>query len=82
MGMSDESLFGATIETSNYFSEGEYIIYMNGDRLELGRIKRVVEDGAFVYYSEGDTASKTPFDRMYKLINGFTIKKTTLGGQS
>ena len=82
MGMSDESLFGATTETSNYFSEDEYVIYMNGDRLELGRIKRVVEDGAFVYYSEGDTAAKTPFDCMHKLINGFTIKKTTLGGQS
>ena len=66
--------------TASDFTEGEYIIYMNRDRLELGRIKRVVEDGAYVYYSEGDTAAKTPFDCMHKLINGFTIKKTTLGG--
>lgn len=82
MDMSDESLFGAITETSNYFAEGEYIIYRNGDNYELGKIKRVVEDGAFVYYHEGDTAAKTPFDCMHKLINGFVIKETTLGGQS
>lgn len=63
------------------FKEGEYIIYINGDRIEIGRIKRIVENGAFVCYSEGETAAKTPFDKMYKIINGFTIKETTLGGE-
>ena len=59
---------------------GDYIIYQNGDRFELGRIKRIVDDGAFVWYHEGDTASKTPFDCMHKLINGYVIKRTSLGG--
>ena len=62
------------------FKEGEYIIYRNGERYELGRIKRITENGAFVWYSEGETAAKTPFDCMHKLVNGFTIKNTTLGG--
>lgn len=62
------------------FKEGEYIIYQNGERYEIGRIKRITDDGAFVWYSEGETAAKTPFDCMHKLVNGFTIKNTTLGG--
>lgn len=62
------------------FNVGEYIIYQNGDRYELGRIKRIVSDGAFVYYSSGDTASKTPFSHMYKLANEYLIIATSLGG--
>ena len=62
------------------FKAGEYIIYQNGERYEIGRIKRITDDGAFVWYSEGETAAKTPFDCMHKLVNGFTIKNTTLGG--
>ena len=63
------------------FKENELIIYQNGDRFEIGRIKRLTEDGAFVYYHSGDTASKTPFDCMHKLINNYCIVKTTLGGE-
>ena len=63
------------------FHEGELIIYQNGDRFEIGKIKRIVPGGAFVWYSEGDTAAKTPFDCMYKLANGYTIKETALGGE-
>lgn len=62
------------------FKVGEYIIYVNGDRYEIGRIKRIVSDGAFVYYSEGSTAAKTPFDCMHKLVNSYLIKSTYLGG--
>lgn len=62
------------------FEEGEYIIYVNGDRYEIGKIKRIVEDGAFVWYSSGDTASKTPFSCMHKLENGYCIGETSLGG--
>ena len=29
------------------FKEGELIIYQNGDRFEIGKIKRIVSDGAF-----------------------------------
>ena len=63
------------------FKVGEYIIYQNGTRYELGRIKRIVSDGAFVYYSEGDTAAKTPFDCMHRLVNEYVIRETSLGGE-
>ncbi len=62
------------------FKEGDLIIYQNGDNYEIGKIKRLVADGAFVWYHEGDTAAKTPFDCMHKLVNAYTVKKTTLGG--
>lgn len=64
----------------NKFEVGEYIIYVNGDYYELGRITSLAPDGAFVCYHEGETAAKTPYDTMHKLINGYTISKTTLGG--
>ena len=62
------------------FEEGEYIIYVNGDRYEIGKIKRIVNDGAFVWYSSGDTAAKTPFGCMHKLKNRYVIGETSLGG--
>ena len=62
------------------FKKGEYVVYQNGDRFELGLIKRVADDGAFVWYSEGDTAAKTPFDCMHRLVNAYVIKETGLGG--
>ena len=62
------------------FFEGEYIIYQNGDRYEIGKIKRIVDDGAFVWYHDGDTAAKTPFERMHKIANEYVIGETSLGG--
>ena len=59
---------------------GEYIVNVNGDQYEIGKIKSLREDGAFVFYHEGDTAAKTPFDHMHKLSNGYSIKEDTLGG--
>lgn len=62
------------------FEVGEYIIYVNGDTYELGRITSLRTDGAFVCYHEGETAAKTPYRDMHKLINRYCISKTTLGG--
>jgi len=62
------------------FNEGEYIIYQNGDRYEIGKIKRIVDDGAFVWYHSGETAAKTPFERMHKIVNEYVIGETSLGG--
>ncbi len=62
------------------FKEGEYIIYQNGDRYEIGKIKRIVDDGAFVWYHDGETAAKTPFERMHKIANEYVIGETSLGG--
>ena len=60
------------------FKVGEYIIYVNGDKYEIGRIKRLCEDGAFVAYHGGETGAKTPFDCMHKLVNGYVIEQTIL----
>ena len=62
------------------FHEGDLIIYQNGDRYEIGKIKRLTSDGAFVWYSSGDTAAKTSFADMHKLTNAYCITKTMLGG--
>lgn len=64
------------------FKEGEYVIYHNEstDHYELGRIKSLRPDGAFVAYHSGETGAKTPYDMMHKLVNAFVIEKTLLGG--
>lgn len=64
------------------YKEGELIIYKNGDSYEIGKIKSLTPTGAFVWYSEGDTAAKTPYEAMHKLINAHAIKYTRLGGDS
>lgn len=64
----------------NNYSVGEYIIYQNGDKYELGRIKSFQDDGAFVAYHEGETGAKTPYSYMHKLINCYCIIDTSLGG--
>lgn len=65
------------------FEEGELFIYINGDSAEIGKVKRKnnTGDGYFCYYSSGETAANTPLGCMYKLINNYTIKGTTLGGE-
>ena len=62
------------------FRPGEYIIYQNGDSFEIGKIKRICNGGAFVWYSGGETAAKTPFGCMHKIINAYAITDTELGG--
>ena len=64
----------------NEFKEGELIIYRNGDRYEIGKIKRLCDNGAFVWYHEGCTAAQTPYDCMHKLTNAYCITGNTLGG--
>ena len=69
------------------FVVGEYVIYANGETLdegttfEIGRIKSLRDDGAFVAYHEGETGAKTPYHRMHKLTNAYCVKETTLGGE-
>lgn len=71
----DEFKYGDAV-----FRPGDYIIYQNGDSYELGRIKSLRPDGAFVAYHSGKTGAKTPYDVMHPLRNAYTIEKTTLGG--
>lgn len=70
------------IDIDTDFHEGEIILYQNGSNFEVGKIKRLTNKGAFVYYHEGDTASFTPFDCMRKVLNARTIKTTSLGEAS
>ncbi|MDO5329037.1 MAG: hypothetical protein Q4E88_02900 [Coriobacteriia bacterium] len=65
----------------NKFREGEYFIYKNGDSYEIGKVKKVCEDGCFCYYHTGSTAAKTPFDCMHKLKNEYVLHDSIgLGG--
>ena len=64
----------------NDFKVGQYIVYVNGKHYELGRIKSLRPDGAFVAYNSGETGAKTPYDTMHPLVNAFVIEKTMLGG--
>ena len=68
-------------ELKEKFKENELIIYKNGDRFEIGKINRLTEDGAFVWYHSGETAAKTPYHCMHKLINSYCVTKTILGGE-
>ena len=63
------------------FKVGEYIVYRNGDKYEIGRIASITDTGAFVCYHEGETAAKTGFDLMHKIVNDYVIKETSLGGE-
>ena len=62
------------------FKEGEYIIYIGACGMVLGRIKTITEDGAFVFFSSGETAAKTPFRMMHKIKNQELIRESSLGG--
>lgn len=64
------------------FREGEYVIYIDGESIELGKIQLLADTGAFIYYSSGNTAFKTPYDYLHKLANSYTILETSLGGVS
>lgn len=70
---------GSTMENNN-FKVGDYIVYSNRGRYEIGKVKRVCSDGCFVNYHSGETAAKTHFRDMHKLINSCYILKTSLGG--
>jgi hypothetical protein len=66
------------------FIPGEFFIYKNGDRLELGKVKRMADEGGMAYYcwySCGTTAARTPVELMLKLANndGGPAKQCTLG---
>lgn len=64
---------------SNFYP-GELIVYHNGPRYEIGKIKSITNNGAFVWYSKGETAAKTSFEDMHKLVNAYCITNTDLGG--
>ena len=68
------------------FKENELVVYISKDfdgniyKVEIGKIKRLCDDGAFVWYHTGDTAAKTDYNDLYKIENGYAINN--LGGQN
>ena len=58
------------------FAPGDLVVYSRdgGDHFELGVIKRVVDDGAFVWYHTGDTAAKTPWRCLHKVENAYAAR--------
>ena len=61
------------------FKVNEHVLYQNGDSFEIGRVKRLCDDGAFVWYHEGETAAKTPYECLHPLVNRHCIVCTSLG---
>lgn len=67
------------------FRIGEYVLFIgknpNGEiyTIEIGRIKKLCKDGAFVYYHTGETAAKTNYSDLYKIKNEYAIGN--LGGE-
>ena len=70
--------------SKNDFKQGEYVVYigMTPDKeiyaIEVGKIKRLCDNGAFVYYHTGNTAAKTDYKDLYKIKNEYAIDN--LGG--
>lgn len=66
------------------FKEGEIVCFIGKNHdgeiysVEIGKIKKLCKDGAFVYYHTGDTAAKTNYDDLYKFRNEYAIGN--LGG--
>ena len=68
------------LEITGAFYVGQYGVYRNGEKYELGRIASLKQQCAFVCYHEGETAAATPYHTIHPLFNAHTIKSTTLGG--
>ena len=67
------------------FKVGEHVLFIGKNScgeiytIEIGRIKKLCEDGAFVYYHTGETAAKTNYSDLYKIENEYAIGQ--LGGE-
>lgn len=57
------------------FKEGQLVLYKGFNGYEIGKIKRIRNDGkAFVWYHSGDTAALTDFDLLHPIINDCCIQ--------
>lgn len=56
------------------YEEGEVVLYQNGDRFELGIVKKVCGgDEYFVNYHTGDTAARTNARNLHKVANAYAF---------
>lgn len=57
------------------FKEGQLVLYKGINGYEIGKIKRIRNDGrAFVWYHSGDTAALTDFDLLHPIINDYCMQ--------
>ena len=63
------------------FHEGQLIMYKNGDNVEIGKIKILFEDAAFVWYHVEETAARTRLEDMHPISNAYCIVETIFGGE-
>lgn len=67
------------------FRVGELVAFIGRDpngeiyTVEIGKIKSLFKDGAFVYYHTGGTAAKTRYCDLYKIRNEYAMHD--LGGE-
>ena len=68
------------------FKPGEIVAFVGRNpskeiySVEIGKIKKLCKDGAFVYYHTGDTAAKTNYSDLYKINNLYALNN--LGGSN
>jgi len=67
---------------NNQFNAGQLVVYMKPgmESCEVGKIKRLCEDGAFVWYHGGETAAKTRYEDLIPISNENCITRVALGG--
>lgn len=54
--------------------EGDIVVYKKGnDFVQIGKVKKLSDRGAFVWYTTGDTASCTPYERLMKVENPYCM---------
>lgn len=61
------------------FKPGDIVLYSRNpedptSHVEVGVVKSVREDGAFVAYNTGDTCAKTPFRYLKPIENDYALK--------
>ena len=62
-------------------SENDIIVYKRSDdSVQIGKVKRLTDKGAFVWYTTGDTTSLTPYNLLMKVENPYCID-TFFGGE-
>lgn len=67
---------------SKRFKVGEIVIYIEKkdgkiNALEIGKIKKLCKDGAFVKYRTGSAAVKTSYESLFKIRNLDAISKVS-----
>lgn len=61
-------------ETRETYKEGEVVLYQNGNRFELGIVKKVCGgDDYFINYHTGDTAARTNARNLHKVANAYAF---------